>query len=153
MQKEQPMKTSLLMAGVAALAFSSGATLAQGDGAIANHMTTSMGTPTASPNYAAPRSAVIPGTPAEEKYSDRSVPTLPSAQNSLASHARLSMAQARQTALNVQPGQITAQELERENGGLRYSFDIKNGTATHEVGVDARTGRVLENSIEGKNAD
>jgi len=34
-------------------------------------------------------------------------------------------------------------------GGLRYSFDIKAGAATHEVGVEAVTGAVLENSIEG----
>lgn len=146
------MKTGLLMAGIAALALSSGAALAQGD-AIANHLTTSMGAPAASPNYAAPRSAVIPGTPAEERYSDHAAPTQVLAQNSLASHARLSMTQARQIALNVQPGQITAQELEREDGGLRYSFDIKNGPTTHEVGVDAQSGKVLENSIEGKNAD
>jgi uncharacterized membrane protein YkoI len=35
---------------------------------------------------------------------------------------------------------------ENENGGsgLRYSFDIKRGTVTQEVGVDAQSGRVLE---------
>ena len=47
------------------------------------------------------------------------------------------------------------EELERETGGtgLRYSFDIKSGNSTQEVGVDARTGRVLENAKEGKNPD
>jgi len=37
--------------------------------------------------------------------------------------------------------------------GLRYSFDIKNGSKTYEVGVDATTGMVLENKAEGKNPD
>jgi uncharacterized membrane protein YkoI len=40
--------------------------------------------------------------------------------------------------------------LEKEKGGsgLRYSFDIKNGSVVHEVGVDAKTGKILENSVE-----
>ncbi|OYV58158.1 MAG: peptidase M4, partial [Acidiphilium sp. 21-62-4] len=37
--------------------------------------------------------------------------------------------------------------------GLRYSFDIKAAGATHEVGVDAKTGAVLENSIDGAHPD
>ena len=46
-------------------------------------------------------------------------------------------------------------ELEKEKGGsgLRYSFDVKSGNATYEVGVDARDGKVLENDKEGPNAD
>ena len=47
-------------------------------------------------------------------------------------------------------GEIVSEELEQECGGsgLRYSFDIRSGPLTHEVGVDAVTGRVLENSLE-----
>ena len=73
----------------------------------------------------------------------------------LASRANITIAQARVIALKAHPGQITDQELENEGGGsgLRYSFDIKSGGATHEVGVDARTGRVLENKAEGPNPD
>lgn len=58
-------------------------------------------------------------------------------------------------ALKAQPGRIVASELEAEKGGsgLRYSFDVKVGAATHEVGVDARTGAILENRVEGKNPD
>jgi uncharacterized membrane protein YkoI len=69
--------------------------------------------------------------------------------------AKVTMQQARQIALKAQSGDITDQELEREKGGpgLRYSFDIKNGTATYEVGVDARTGDVLENKKEGRHPD
>jgi hypothetical protein len=46
-------------------------------------------------------------------------------------------------------------ELEKEKGGsgLRYSFDIKSGKITYEVGIDARSGEVLENSKEGAHPD
>jgi uncharacterized membrane protein YkoI len=73
----------------------------------------------------------------------------------LAKDATVSIAEARAIALKAHPGKITDEELEREHGGtgLRYSFDIKSGGATQEVGVDARTGRVLENAKEGKNPD
>jgi len=68
----------------------------------------------------------------------------------LAPQASVTLEQARQIALRAFAGEITDEELERERGGsgLRYSFDIKNGPVTHEVGVDARTGQVLENSVE-----
>ena len=73
----------------------------------------------------------------------------------LAGKAKITIEQARAIALKAHPGQIIDEELERERGGsgLRYSFDIKNGAVTHEVGVDARTGRVLENKTEGPNPD
>ncbi len=69
--------------------------------------------------------------------------------------AKITLPEARAIALKAQKGTITDEELEREAGGsgLRYSFDIKSNSATHEVGVDAKTGRLLENSVEGKNAD
>ena len=73
----------------------------------------------------------------------------------LASKARIGIAQARAIALKAHPGKITDEELERERGGsgLRYSFDIKRGSITQEVGVDAQTGKVLENKKEGPNPD
>jgi uncharacterized membrane protein YkoI len=73
----------------------------------------------------------------------------------LAADAQLSLDEARRIALQSVPGQIVAEELEKERGGsgLRYSFDIKSKGATHEVGIDAKTGAVLENSIEGANPD
>ena len=70
--------------------------------------------------------------------------------------ARISLDEARTIALKAHPGKIADQELEREQGGtgLRYSFDIVSGKkARQEVGVDAKTGRLLENSVEGANAD
>ena len=73
----------------------------------------------------------------------------------LEKNAKISIKQARAIALKTHPGVITDQELERERGGsgLRYSFDIKRGAVTQEVGVDARTGRVLENKKEGPHPD
>ena len=62
---------------------------------------------------------------------------------------------ARATALKAHPGTITDQELEKEAGGsgLRYSFDIARDGKAYEVGVDARTGKVLENKAEGRHPD
>jgi uncharacterized membrane protein YkoI len=64
--------------------------------------------------------------------------------------ANVGLKEARAIALKVFSGNITSEELEIENGGsgLRYSFDIKNGSVVHEVGVDAKTGHILENSVE-----
>lgn len=72
-----------------------------------------------------------------------------------AKDAKVTIEQARTIALKAHPGKITDQELEKERGGsgLRYSFDIKHGSVTQEVGVDARTGRVLENKKEGLHPD
>lgn len=69
----------------------------------------------------------------------------------LAGEAKVGIAQAREIALR----KITDEELEREGGGsgLRYLFDIKSGAHTQEVGVDAQTGKVLENAREGANPD
>ena len=73
----------------------------------------------------------------------------------LATTAHVTIAQARQIALKARPGVITDQELEKENGGsgLRYSFDIKAAGKTFEIGVDAQTGKVLENGAEGPHPD
>ncbi len=69
--------------------------------------------------------------------------------------ARITLKQARATALKTVHGTLVAEELEKESGGsgLRYSFDIRVGKAVHEVGIDARTGKVLEHSIEGDHPD
>lgn len=68
----------------------------------------------------------------------------------LAAQAHVSMAQARAIALKTSPGKIVKEELEKESGGsgLRYSFDISAGGVVHEIGVDAKDGKVLENSID-----
>lgn len=73
----------------------------------------------------------------------------------LATQAKVTIEHARELALKAHPGKITDQELEREAGGtgLRYSFDIRAGKVTQEVGVDAMTGKVLENKPEGAHPD
>jgi peptidase YpeB-like protein len=73
----------------------------------------------------------------------------------LAGQAKINMEQARAIALKAHPGKIADEELEKEKGGsgLRYSFDIRHGKVTQEVGVDAKSGKVLENAPEGKNPD
>ena len=73
----------------------------------------------------------------------------------LAGQAKVSMAAAKTIAMKARAGVFTDAELEKESGGsgLRYSFDIKSAGKTYEVGVDAKTGRVLENKAEGKNPD
>ncbi len=72
-----------------------------------------------------------------------------------APQTRITLVAARAAALKARPGVITDQELEKEAGGsgLRYSFDIKSHGKTFEVGIDAVTGRVLENAPEGPNPD
>src|SRR6476620_7401458 len=69
----------------------------------------------------------------------------------LSKQAKVSITEARAIALKAHPGKITDEELEKEKGGtgLRYSFDIKRGAVSQEVGVDAKTGKVLENNKEG----
>jgi uncharacterized membrane protein YkoI len=73
----------------------------------------------------------------------------------LAKDAKVTLAEARAIALKAFRGKITDEELEKEKGGsgLRYSFDIEKGRVIHEVGVDAKTGKVIENSVEGSRAD
>lgn len=80
-------------------------------------------------------------------------PTLAVAKVGAVQTAKVSMSEARTIALKAYPGKIIKQELEHEGGGsgLRYSFDMRHGTQWREVGVDAMTGRVLENAREGAN--
>lgn len=78
-----------------------------------------------------------------------------SSDNALAAQAKVNMPQARSMALKAYPGKIVKEELETEKGGsgLRYSFVIQHGKVSHEVGIDAKTGKLLENSVEGADND
>jgi uncharacterized membrane protein YkoI len=69
--------------------------------------------------------------------------------------AKVTLAQARKLALKAYQAKIVSEELEKESGGsgLRYSFVIRGKNIKHEVGIDAKTGKVLENSIEGEHPD
>jgi uncharacterized membrane protein YkoI len=80
-------------------------------------------------------------------------PALASAEMAPAKRPAITMSKARAIALKAFPGKIVKAELEHEHGGsgLRYSFDMRRGKHWREVGVDAMTGRVLENTREGAN--
>jgi uncharacterized membrane protein YkoI len=78
-------------------------------------------------------------------------------QAALAAQATVDSMTARRTALERVPGgEITAAELEEEDGRLFYSFDIKvpGKEGIEEVHVDARTGAVIsvEHESEGGEA-
>jgi uncharacterized membrane protein YkoI len=63
-------------------------------------------------------------------------------------HAKITATRARQLAEQAWPGVVLSEELEHEAGGsgLRYTFIIQQGNTRHEVGIDAKTGKLLENS-------
>lgn len=71
-----------------------------------------------------------------------------SSQKQLQKEARITMKEARATALKEAPGKIKEGELEREDGQLIYSFDIKTKEGIKEVQVDALTGKVLKVETE-----
>nr|WP_294814842.1 PepSY domain-containing protein [uncultured Sphingomonas sp.] len=62
--------------------------------------------------------------------------------------AKLTMAQARAIALKTAPGKVAKAEYEKEDGGWRYSFDIRQGSRIHEIGIDAHSGKIVENAFE-----
>jgi uncharacterized membrane protein YkoI len=68
-----------------------------------------------------------------------------------APHAKLTMAQARAIALQRAPGKVADAEYEKEGSGWRYSFDIRQGRRIHEIGVDANSGKIVEDKYEGLN--
>jgi uncharacterized membrane protein YkoI len=72
-------------------------------------------------------------------------------QADLQRQAKITMDQARETALKRAPGKVESGELEREHGKLVYSFDIRNakGTIT-EVQVSAINGKVVRVEHENK---
>ncbi|HQT81297.1 MAG: hypothetical protein B7Z60_00700 [Ferrovum sp. 37-45-19] len=68
---------------------------------------------------------------------------------SYAKDAKISIDEARKIALKAFPGTVVEEELEHKTGGsgLRFSFDIRSAKhVTHEVGIDAKDGKVLQNS-------
>ncbi|NDU91596.1 MAG: PepSY domain-containing protein [Ferrovum sp.] len=67
-----------------------------------------------------------------------------------AKEATLTIDQARAIALKAYSGTVLEEELEHKLGGsgLRYSFDIREKHITHEVAIDAKSGKVLLNERE-----
>jgi uncharacterized membrane protein YkoI len=70
----------------------------------------------------------------------------------LKADAKIPVEQARATAVKRVPGEIQEEELEKENGKLVYSFDIKatGQKDITEVQVDAVTGSIV--SVEKEDA-
>jgi uncharacterized membrane protein YkoI len=66
-------------------------------------------------------------------------------------HTKITMAQARATALKKAPGTVKSEELENEKGKWIYSFDIATSkTGVTEVNVDAMNGKVVD--VQHENA-
>src|ERR1700736_3088914 len=61
---------------------------------------------------------------------------------------KLSKKQAEAIALKLHPGKIKSAELEKEHGVRMYSFDIETKDGVREVGIDADSGKVVEDSVE-----
>ena len=77
-------------------------------------------------------------------------------QAALMKEAKISMATATATAQKEVPaGKIQSSEIERENGKLIYSFDIKvaGKAGIEEVNVDANTGAMLAHEHETPKAE
>lgn len=66
---------------------------------------------------------------------------------------KVSASQAKAIALKKERGTIVDMELERETGGsgMRYTFTLNVKGITREVGVDANSGAVLEDTLETAN--
>lgn len=63
---------------------------------------------------------------------------------------KISKAAAQAIALKLAPGKIKEAEYEYERGAWRWSFDIQMPGHIQEVGIDGQTGKVVENSNEGR---
>src|SRR5690348_5596515 len=77
-------------------------------------------------------------------------------QAALRKEAKIAERDARKTALAAVPGgKVQSHELERENGKLIYSYDIKvaGKAGVEEVNVDAMTGEVVAHEHEGAKAE
>lgn len=71
----------------------------------------------------------------------------------LMAKAKVTRADAEKTALAAVPNATVKEaELEEEDGGLRWSFDLKTPGSKRitEVGVDAITGKIVENKVESE---
>ena len=94
-------------------------------------------------------SLAIAGSAAAQK-------TRPETQAQLMRQAKISKSVATKTALSLVPGgKVKSSEIERENGKLIYSFDIKvaGKSGIEEINVDALTGAVIAHEHETPKAE
>ena len=72
----------------------------------------------------------------------------------LTKEAGITMEQAKTFALSRVPGTITEEDLERENGVLHYSFDIRDANGkVFDVEVDAKNGQILKAAADTEDED
>lgn len=79
-----------------------------------------------------------------------------SSQAALRKEAKIAERDARKTALAAVPGgKVQSHELERENGRLIYSYDIKiaGKSGVEEINVDAKTGEIVAHEHEDAKAE
>lgn len=87
-----------------------------------------------------------PEDEAKEKAADAKAKPKVESQAALAKEAKVTLAAATATALKAVPGSaVKAKELEREDGKLIYSFEMKTAgkAGIDEVNVDAMTGEIV----------
>jgi uncharacterized membrane protein YkoI len=75
---------------------------------------------------------------------------IPAVASTNAPKPRIAMTQARAMALKLAPGKVISSEYEKEGGIWRYSFDIQQKGNVQEIGIDGRTGKIVENKSEGR---
>jgi uncharacterized membrane protein YkoI len=95
-------------------------------------------------------------TRASAQVPKRSAKKEASSERALRAEAKIPEADARRTALAAVPGgKVQSHELERENGKLIYSYDIKvaGRTGIEEVNVDAMTGAIIAHEHEDAKAE
>jgi hypothetical protein len=64
---------------------------------------------------------------------------------------KIGQEKAQAIALKAAPGAVESSELEHEHGQWVYSFDIRGADKMiHEVLVNAKSGKIVSNSIESK---
>ncbi|MBA3785510.1 MAG: PepSY domain-containing protein [Acidobacteria bacterium] len=91
-----------------------------------------------------------------QKDNDREDDDSPEMQAKLAKKAKISPEQARKIATDKVAGTIIEEELERENGKLVYSIEIRDANQkVFDVEVDAKTGAIVnvEEEIEDDEDD
>ena len=98
------------------------------------------------------------GTAASASAQEANAPAKKEAtsQAALRKEAKIPEADARKTALAAVPGgKVQSHELERENGRLIYSYDIKvvGKSGVEEVNVDAKTGEIVAQEHEDAKAE
>jgi len=78
----------------------------------------------------------------------------PEMQKELAKEAKISLEEARQTAVARVPGTVIESELDKEKGKVVYEFEIRNkDNKTFDVLVDAVTGEIVGVEAEDEEDD